>query len=83
MKTLKDGKSEVEKDWYSRGLTRSLWIDHACQVGGNDLHGTDELFMALAGELELEIEGRQFQQKIGEEILIPAHLPHPVTEHRE
>ena len=39
--------------------------------------------MALAGELELEIEGRQFQQKIGEEILIPAHLPHPVTEHRE
>ncbi|MEC4672432.1 MAG: hypothetical protein VST66_11205 [Nitrospirota bacterium] len=63
MKTLKGDKSEVEKGWYSRGLIRSLWIDHACQVGGNDLHGTDELFMALAGELELEIEGRQFQQK--------------------
>ncbi|MCH8041824.1 MAG: cupin domain-containing protein [Nitrospinae bacterium] len=83
MKTLKGDKSEVEKGWYSRGLIRSLWIDHACQVGGNDLHGTDELFMALAGELELEIEGRQFQQKIVEKILIPAHLLHPVTEHRE
>jgi len=83
LKNLKIERSEVEKDWYSRGLTRSLWIDHAYQAGGNDLHGTDELFMALAGELELEIEGRQFQQKIGEEILIPAHLLHPVTEHRE
>ncbi len=83
MKNLKVKRSEVEKNGHARGLTHILWIDHAGQAGGNDFHDTDELFRALTGELELEVESRRFQQKILEEILIPAHPPHTVTEHRE
>lgn len=68
----------VEKDWRSRGFSCELWVDPPGQVWEDYVHATDELLMVLEGELELEIKGRTFRPKIGEEVFIPAHVIHSV-----
>jgi mannose-6-phosphate isomerase-like protein (cupin superfamily) len=57
-------------------VTCEMCVDHVGRTWRHDLHQTDELFMLLAGELELEIRGECVKPKIGEESLIPAHVPH-------
>lgn len=54
------------------GLTRrgQVWEDY--------VHSTDEVLMVMEGELELEMQGRTFRPKVGEEILIPAQVKHSV-----
>ncbi len=47
-----------------------MWEDY--------VHQTDELVMVLEGELELEMQGRVFRPKVGEEVLIPAKVTHSV-----
>ena len=76
--TMTIERSEVEKDWHARGFTCGLWIDHAGRTWRDDDHDADELFMALSGELELEMEGKQIRPQIGEEVLIPAKVPHTI-----
>ncbi len=71
-------KSDIEKQWHARGFSCGMWIDHARRVWQEDWHDTDELFMAIAGELEIEMGGRCIRPKIGEEVLIPARVQHTV-----
>ena len=71
-------RSDVEKDWHARGYTCGLWIDHAGRTWRDDQHDTDQLFMALSGELELEMEGSQLRPDIGEEVRIPARVAHTI-----
>jgi len=58
------------------GITCEMFVDHAGRTWRHDSHQTDEFFKLLAGELELEMRGECVKPKIGEEILIPAHVPH-------
>ena len=69
-------RSKVAKDWHARGFSCGLWIDHAGREWSCHPHETDELFMMMSGELELEMEGQSIQPSVGEEIRIPAGVPH-------
>lgn len=69
-------RSTVAKDWHARGFSCGLWIDHAGREWSCHPHETAELFMMMSGKLELEMEGQSIQPSVGEEILIPAGVPH-------
>lgn len=69
---------KVENEWRRKGYTCGLWVDPPGQVWEGYVHDTDELFMVVEGRIELQMEGRTFQPKIGEEILIPAKTVHSV-----
>jgi len=71
-------RSNVAKDWHARGYSCGLWIDHAGREWSCHSRQTDELFMMMSGELELEMEGRSIQPSVGEEIRIPAGVPHTI-----
>jgi mannose-6-phosphate isomerase-like protein (cupin superfamily) len=69
-------RAHVENDWKSCGFSCGLWTDPP--VWENYAHDVDELLMMLGGELELEMHGRAFQPKLGEEVFIPARVTHTV-----
>lgn len=71
-------RSNIAKDWHARGFSCGLWIDHAGREWACDARQTDELFMIMTGELELEMEGRSILPSVGEEIRIPAGAPHTI-----
>jgi mannose-6-phosphate isomerase-like protein (cupin superfamily) len=78
MSNLKVERSEVEKNWRARGFSCDLWVDPPGQVWKDYIHSVDELLMVLEGEVELEMQGKTFRPKIGEEVLIPARTLHTV-----
>ena len=69
---------QIQLDWQTRGFSCGLWVDPPGQVWENYVHATDELLMVLEGELELEMQGRVFRPKVGEEVFIPACVTHSV-----
>ena len=69
---------KTEHDWRSRGFSCGLWVDPPGQIWEDYVHSMDELLMVLEGELELEMQGRSFRPKRGEEVLIPARVCHTV-----
>jgi len=71
-------RGQVAEGWRDRGFSCGLWVDPPGQVWEDYVHGTDELLMVLEGELELEMQGRTFRPKAGEEVLIPARVSHSV-----
>lgn len=71
-------RSVVARDWHARGFSCGLWIDHAGREWTNHPRQTDELFMMMFGELELELEGQLIRPSVGEEIRIPAGMPHSI-----
>ena len=71
-------RSTVAKNWHARGFSCGLWIDHAGREWSCHPHETDELFMIMSGELELEMEGTSSQPSVGEEIRIPAGMHHTI-----
>jgi hypothetical protein len=71
-------RSNVAKDWHARGFSCGLWIDHAGREWSCHSRQTDELFMMMSGELELEMEGLSIKPSVGEEIRIPAGVPHTI-----
>ena len=75
---MKGDKADIGQAWQLRGFSCGLWIDPPGQVWEDYTHSTDELLMVLEGELELEMQGRTFRPKRGEEVLIPARVRHTV-----
>ncbi len=71
-------RKKVQQLWHSRGFSCDLWVDPPGQVWEDYVHSVDELLMVVEGELELEMEGRTFRPKPGEEVLIPANVVHSV-----
>ena len=71
-------RSEVARDWHARGFSCGLWIDHAGRSLNGTPNETEELFMMLSGELELEIDGTRFQPDVGEEVVIPPQVEHTI-----
>lgn len=69
---------QVEQDCHSRGFSCGPWVDPPGQLWEDYVHSMDELLMVLEGELELEMQGRTFRPKQGEEVLIPARVRHMV-----
>jgi len=71
-------RDEVLRSWRARGFHGGLWVDPPGQRWEDFVHGDDELFMLVEGDLELEVGGRAFRPRPGEEILIPARTRHSV-----
>lgn len=69
---------KIEADWKKRGFSFGVWTDPPGQVWENYVHDSDELFMVTDGKVELEMQGRRFCPKTGEEIFIPARVTHSV-----
>lgn len=72
-------ESQIKQDWRSRGFSFGIWIDPPGQEWLDFSHDCDELFMLVAGEIELTMAGHKQLPKVGEEILIPAHTKHSVV----
>jgi mannose-6-phosphate isomerase-like protein (cupin superfamily) len=71
-------KFTVQKDWAARGFSCDIWTDPPGRVWQDYVHSTDELLMLIDGEIELHFSGKVLRPAIGEEIFIPANLPHTV-----
>ena len=61
-------RSRIEAGWHSRGFSCGLWVDSPGQRWEDYVHATDELLMVLEGELDLEMQGRAFRPKPGDEV---------------
>ncbi len=55
-----------------------MWIDHAGREWRAATQDREEIFMAMSGELELEIAGERVQPSVGEEIIIPSDAPYTI-----
>lgn len=71
-------QESVERSWRERGFSFGVWNDPPGKVWHDFVHDTDELFMVVEGNVELDIAGLMRRPEIGEEILIPAHTVHTV-----
>ncbi len=69
---------KVAQAWKKRGFSCDLWTDPAGQRWEGYVHETDELLMLVEGGLELDIAGKSFKPKIGEEVFIPKNAVHSV-----
>ena len=70
--------SKIKESWRSRGYSFGVFQDPPKQVWANFVHKTDELVVVAEGEIEIEIEGKVHQPRIGEEVFIPANASHTV-----
>ena len=70
--------SKVAKRWNDLGFSFGVFTDPPGQVWKDFVHNTDELFMVIQGEMELEMEGRKTRCEIGKEVRIPANVIHTV-----
>lgn len=71
-------QEKVKTHWRLRGFSCDIWTDPPQQRWSNYIHDVDELVMLLEGEIELSFEGKTIHPKAGEEVLIPARVPHTV-----
>jgi len=71
-------RANIENQWKSRGFSCDLWTDPPGQEWIDYVHSVDELLMLMEGELEMEMQGRRFRPKLGEEVFIPAGASHTV-----
>lgn len=68
----------VRRDWAARGFSCALWSDPPGQAWENYVHTTDELFMVLDGEVEVELDGAVRHPLPGELVEIPRGVSHSV-----
>jgi mannose-6-phosphate isomerase-like protein (cupin superfamily) len=68
----------VSDDWRARGFSCGVWTDPPGRVWADFVHAVDELVLPVEGEIEIEMQGRRLRLAVGEEVLIPAGVPHTV-----
>ncbi len=71
-------RQRIARDWVARGFSCAIWTDPPGQVWADFVHATDELVMLIDGGMELRFSGRVLHPPPGEEVLIPAGVPHTV-----
>lgn len=71
-------REAIARDWRARGFSCDIWTDPPGQVWADFVHGTDELVMLIEGEIELRFGGRTLRPAVGEEVFVPAGMPHTV-----
>ena len=76
-------RAAVSRDWRSRGYGCDLWVDPPGQQWEDYVHEVDELVMVVEGEVEFEIGGRVLHPRPGDELHIPAGVPHSVRNRGE
>jgi mannose-6-phosphate isomerase-like protein (cupin superfamily) len=69
---------DVAARWKNMGFSFGVFTDPPGQVWENFVHDTDELLMAIKGEMELSMQGKTIRCQIGQEIFIPAKVMHTV-----
>jgi len=69
---------KIEEDWKRRGFSFGVWVDAPGKTWEDFRHDTDELFVVVEGDVELEMNGKKLKPKPGEEVLIPANVLHSV-----
>ena len=69
---------KIRENWESRGYSFGVFKDPPGQVWADFVHRTDEIVVLAGGDIEIEIEGKSQQPRIGEEIFIPANSIHTV-----
>ena len=75
---MKIEMDQIRKQWGRRGFSCDLWTDPPGQVWEGYRHEVDELFMAVEGQVEFEMNRSKCLLKPGEEIFIPAGVVHSV-----
>jgi quercetin dioxygenase-like cupin family protein len=68
----------VRRHWAAQGFSCALWSDPPGTVWDDYVHTMDEVLMVLDGEVEIEVEGRSWQPRPGEEVHIPRGAKHSV-----
>ena len=69
----------IKVAWAQRGFSFEHWNDPPGRVWRDFVHEVDELVMLIEGEIEIELAGITVRPQLGEEVLIPAHTRHTVT----
>lgn len=69
---------EIAQSWYERGYRCELWEDRPGHQWADRVHDTDEIFMVVEGDLELEMNGEKLRPQPGEELMIPARTHHTI-----
>jgi quercetin dioxygenase-like cupin family protein len=70
--------AQLQQTWTARGFSYTVWTDPPGQVWANFVHAVDELVTLVEGEIELTFQGHTLRPHIGEEVIIPAGVPHTV-----
>lgn len=68
----------IARDWHARGFSCDIWTDPPGQVWADFVHATDELVSLIEGEIELRFDGQVLRPAVGEDVFIPAGMPHTV-----
>ena len=71
-------QEKIRENWESRGYSFGVFKDPPGRVWADFVHRTDEIVVLAGGDIEIEIEGKSQQPRIGEEIFIPANSIHTV-----
>lgn len=71
-------QQQIAQDWQQRGFSCDLWTDPPGQVWEDFVHAVDELVILVDGRIELEMDGKTFCPKAGEEVFIPGRVMHSV-----
>lgn len=71
-------RTKVAQDWHSRGFSCGMWIDHAGREWVCQAHSHEELLMVMSGVIEVAVGEHLLRPSIGEEVHIPAGVPHTI-----
>ncbi len=67
----------VSDDWRARGFGCDIWTDPPGQVWADFVHAVDELVMPVAGEVEIEMQGRRLRRRSARRSSSPLASPIP------
>ncbi|HQM47255.1 MAG TPA: cupin domain-containing protein [Candidatus Hydrogenedentes bacterium] len=71
-------ETHVDSNWYRRGFTCERRCDRPGQTWSDYAHDVDELVMLVEGEIEVEMKGKIHKLRPGQELLVPASVPHTI-----
>jgi mannose-6-phosphate isomerase-like protein (cupin superfamily) len=71
-------ETQVDSNWYSRGFTCDKRSDPPGQTWSDYIHDSDELIMVVEGDLDVEMKGETHHLEPGDELLVPASVPHTI-----
>jgi len=71
-------QTQIDSNWYNRGFTCEKRCDPPGQQWADYIHDSDELIMPVEGDIDVEMKGEVHHLKPGEELLVPASVPHTI-----
>lgn len=71
-------ETKVDSNWYNRGFTCNKRCDPPGQIWADYAHDADELIMVVDGAIDVDMKGETHHLEPGQELLVPASVPHTV-----